>query len=298
MQHRVTTAFFIALAMLPLAGCSASNDQAQNNPSPGAAQNAGDNNGANAAVNTPPIHVEQTVVMLKDGQPAVEQTYRQLLAKCSEGAPVQVKPLDPESVGKLGRTYLKIWYQGDSMAVRADSWDYTMTQPAQGLGCLFQATHQSNLSIIKRGEAINADLTAQTETRSPSQGIVRQAAAAATSSDDSDDAKMRAAVAAQLQQQGYGGLASQTAGSASALGQPCARTTNAVTGESCTWSGGGQWGFVTDDDVNDHTASPYTILLWRNPPSGNGMQWTTQTMTVGNRFDNAVFEPPTGLSTK
>src|SRR3569833_331871 len=66
---------------------------------------------------SPPIHVSQTVVALRHGQPAREHEYREHLAACSK-LNVPVQPLDPAVVGKLGRTHSDTWYEGDRMAGR------------------------------------------------------------------------------------------------------------------------------------------------------------------------------------
>ena len=95
-----------------------------------------------AAADAPPIHLQQTLIDKKDGQVPQEKLYRDALANCRQGS-VPVKPLDEESAGKLGRTYIEAWYEGDRMAVREDRWSYDVDQM-----CLFKPVHRQSLTIV------------------------------------------------------------------------------------------------------------------------------------------------------
>ena len=63
------------------------------------------------------------------------------------------------------------------------------------------------------------------------------------------------------------------------------------------WSGGEQWGFVTDKaEMSDRMDAPTdSITLWSKPTDGNGYELTTQSMTVGVPIDAKVFEVPANI---
>jgi hypothetical protein len=289
MQQRSMTWLVSALIAIPLAACSASG----NHDASGGADDK-----HNAAGSTPPIHVSQTMVVLRDGQPASEQNYRQALADCRKG-PFPTQPLSDDVVGKLGRTFYDVWYEGARISEHADRWDYETAGT-----CQFKPVHESTLAIIKPGEAVTIDLVGKTGTRQSSDGAVRQASPRDTTSDaakpadSDDDAALRAAVAAQLNKQGQGDLMARSAGTDSAAGQPCKRLDQPGIGESCVWSGGRKWGFSSDvvDDSEGLSGRIDSILLWRHPPQGTGKQWTTEKMTVGDAIDGKVFEVPSGIA--
>jgi len=266
----------LCVAVIPLAGCS----------SPPGDEPAAADDPANVAINTPPIHVSQTEVMLKDGQPMVEQTYREALANCSAGS-LPVKPLDEEVAKKLGRTFFEIWYQGDQMAVQADRWGFS--ESGQGAGCEFTPRHDSRLTIDAHGSITVIDLIRRSGTRQPSQGIVRHP----VTLDTPDDDKLRAEVAAGLAQAGKGNLMAVSAGESREAGQPCTVVRSAGV-EMCVWSGGRAWGFgnTVADDADRMDAAVDYILLKSTPDNGTGHQWSTQAMTVGEAFGDKVFTAP------
>lgn len=271
----------VALLVLGLAACS--------HGSEGDAQD-------NAAASTPPIHVTQTIVALKDGQPASEQLYREALARCSGG--VAVTPLSDDVAGKLGRTYLDIWYEGNRMAVKADRWDFATADGAAS-GCRFMPVHDEQLTVVAPGKATVADLVKGTARQEPSEGVIRTAVADGgkqATGDADDEARLRAAVMAKLQQKGQGDLVNQSGGSATAAGQPCERQHSAQA-DSCLWSGGRRWGFVTDGsaDADRMDAPTDSIPLWIKPADGNGSELTTQSMSVGAPIDDRVFALPSSV---
>jgi hypothetical protein len=283
MYRSMLTLAAMSLMAFPLMGCSHGGD----------ADSGADSGDANVASSTPAIHVRQTMVLLDNGQPKVERNYRQMLADCQKG-PGPLKPLDEDVAKKLGRTYLESWYEGARMAVKADRWDFTAREAPDT--CQFVPIHKSQLTIIAAGSDITADLIAGTAMRQPSEGVVRHAATAETS----DDKDLKAAVAVKLASQGQGNLMGQASGESRDAGQICARNNDPAFGESCVWSGGKQWGFVTDKaDTSDRMDAPTdSILLWSKPTGGNGLQWTTQQMTVGQGFDDNVFDVPSGIAVK
>ncbi|HKR76476.1 MAG TPA: hypothetical protein VJR95_07395 [Rhodanobacter sp.] len=268
-------------------------------PTTGCTSGAGDpsqaeSSSGKAGSDAPPIHVEQTIVFLKDGVPAVEANYREALAKCSAG-PLPVQPLSPDVVGKLGRTRLDIRYEGARMAVNADHWDFKSVEHPPTIGCAFGVVHTSRLTIVKPGASIGIDLVKRVGSSEASAGAVRSVVPAATPSGGDD--KLQVAVAAELAKQGQGDLMGQDAGSGTSAGQPCKRGRSTF-GEFCVWSGGQQWGFVTDKaETNDRMDAPTdSITLWSKPADGNGYELTTQSMTVGTPIDGKVFEVPSGIA--
>lgn len=283
-MYRTLMPLAVALAVaLPATGCTSG---------AGATSQVASTSGQ-AGGNTPPIHVEQTIVFLKNGVPAVEANYRAALAKCSAG-PLPVQPLSPDVVGKLGRTYLDIRYEGARMAVNADHWDFKSVEHPATVGCAFGVVHASQLTIVKPGASIGIDLVKRTGSSEASPGVVRSAVPAAPSGGDD---KLQAAVAAELAKQGQGDLMGQGAGNGTGAGQPCKRG-HSTFGEFCVWSGGQQWGFVTDKaETNDRMDAPTdSITLWSKPAGGNGYQLTTQSMTVGTPIDGKVFEVPSNVA--
>src|SRR5579871_4707292 len=110
------TATTIAL-LLALNACSSGQGEAAS-----ATDSGSDSAALKQAEAGPPIHVEQTVVLLRGGKPAIEQNYQQALSKCSGDAAVAVTPLSADEVSKLGHTYMHLWYQGKRMVVENDDW--------------------------------------------------------------------------------------------------------------------------------------------------------------------------------
>jgi hypothetical protein len=283
MYRFMLTLAAMSLMAFPLMGCSHGGD-------PDSGAESGD---ANVAGSTPAIHLRQTMVLLDSGQPKVERNYRRMLADCQKGS-WPLKPLDEDVAKKIGRTYLESWYEGARMAVRADRWDFTEREAPDT--CQFVPVHTAQLTITAAGADITADLIGKTATRQSSEGVVRHAVAAGTS----DDKDLKAAVAAKLASQGQGNLMGHDAGESTGAGQPCVHSSDPAYGESCVWSGGRQWGFVTDKaDTSDRMDAPTdSILLWSKPTGGNGLQWTTEQMTVGQGFDDNVFDVPSGIAVK
>lgn len=272
MQRILATLLVIGMAALSLAGCSGSSNA-----------NADEGGDADVAADTPPIHVEQTLVQLDGGQPKQERNYRQMLEQCQGGA-FPVTPLDADVAKKVGRTYRQVWYDGERMAEQRDTWGFTVADQASP--CQFKPTHESTLSITTADAAIDIDRTDKSGTRNAFDGPIRSALG-------DDDEELRAQVAAEL-----GDKMPQKLGEDTDAGQSCVRWKSPVTGESCVWSEGRDWGFDSnavsvldnDDYLADH------IVLWAKPTDGSGWELTTQGMTVGRRFDDNVFAVPTGVA--
>jgi len=239
---------------------------------------------------TPPIHVRQTLVDLKDGKPVLEQLYRKALTACSKLS-VPVKPLDSDTVSKLSRSYVETWYEGNRMTVRQDDWSYDTRQL-----CLFSPVHHAKLWIVDPDGAQRIDLDRHTGSVDDNIRFERNKAEQTEAPPDDD---LKAAVATQLKQQGQSDLMAQDAGQRSEAGQPCRQIRNAVI-DMCVWTGGTKWGF--DTTVSN---GPYSIVLSRlrsivlsaqPADGGDGQYLSTQKMTVGTRFDDGVFSRPSGIA--
>ncbi|WP_431635691.1 hypothetical protein ACQVBX_17295 [Dyella sp. KULCS107] len=243
-----------------------------------------------SASDTPPIHIQQTLFDLKDGKPVLEQLYRKALTACSKLS-VPLKPLDGDTVGKLGRTYVETWYEGDRMAVRQDDWSYDTRQL-----CLFSPVHHTKLWIVGPDGAQAIDLDRHTGSVDSNIRLERSEAEQTEAPPDDD---LKAAVAAQLKQRGQSDLMAQDAGQRREAGQPCRQMRDALI-DMCVWTGGTKWGL--DTTVSN---GPYSLVLSRlqgivlsaqPADGGDGRYLSTQKMTVGTRFDNGVFNRPSGIA--
>jgi hypothetical protein len=261
------------LLPLALAACSSS------------AQDGGSDAAADAA---PPIHLQQILLDRKDGKVPLQELYREALANCRKGS-VPVKPLDADAADKLGRDYVESWYEGGRMAVREDRWSYDVDQM-----CLFRPVHKRSLSIVDGHGSQQIDLDRHTGHFDP--GVRLDRTPQEQTTPPADD-KLKAAVAAQLAQQGQGDLMAHDDGVQTEAGQPCKRMHNA-TDDLCVWSGGTRWGF-DDAAGNGPYSVPQTsgIVLSAQPADGgDGRYLSTQKMTVGERFDEGVFSRPSGIA--
>lgn len=275
-QHPLSVGPAILLLSLALTACGR-----------GAASQAA--SGPSSALDLPPIHVEQTEELRKDGAVVDEKNYRVAWTNCQAIPNVPKKPLDEDVARKLGRTYYQLWYAGQRLAVRSDHWTFKPDSM-----CQFSPVRQSDMAIVGPEGAQLIDLTAHTSHFDPN--VRLQPRAAAVPADD--DEALRAKVQAQLQQQGYGAAMAQSQGAGTEAGQPCRRFKDA-TSESCVWSGGDQWGFGASAGVGVVSWSDYALALRMEPADrGDGQYLTTQRMTVGQPFDRHVFDKPSGLADK
>jgi hypothetical protein len=237
-----------------------------------------------------PIHVSQTELDLEHGRPAVEHEYRDHLAACHK-LTVPIKPLDAATVGKLGRTYHEAWYEGERTAVRSERWSFAV----DGL-CGFRPVRQRWLWIAGPRGTQSIDLDHGTGHFDANLRVQR--AAPQVPKAPADDA-LKAAVAAQLQQQGQADVMAHDAGHATLAGQPCHRVRDA-TEDLCIWSGGARWGFdetVPGGPFDAVLSRLDSIVLSARPADGgDGAYLTTQKMTVGDRFDEGVFQRPAGVA--
>ena len=252
------------LLLFPLAGCSSGKS----------ADSAGTDDGL--ITNVPPIYVEQPVVAVDHGVPMQERQYREALANCQR-SPFPTRPLAAEDVAKIGRTFHKLWFEGDRWAAQSDTWTYALPK-----ACQFELVHEKSVRGIDTGKTLySIDLLKGTAEQSPSDG----GRAALLPGDDQLDP-----AAAQLGE--------QRLGYAEAVGQPCLRWRNPTGVESCTWSGGYKWGFARDDSSDEAPSygSGTQIALWVKPVNGYGLELTTQKMSVGTSIGDKVFKLPSNIA--
>lgn len=269
--RNIATLAMLALGLLPMAACTQSSSSA-------------DEGSSSTISDVPPIYVAQTLILLVDGQSPEEKEYREGLTAC-RNAGASVTPLNAEDVGKLGRTYYQLWFEGGRSAWQEDQWKYNMTGDGV-MSCHFSPVHTSEKVVTTAKASYEIDLIANTAV---SETPLRDTGGGSGGSDDDDQLDPGAAQAG-LQRLGY----------TMDAGQRCLRWRGPLGTESCTWSEGHQWGF-TRSDGNDQATSydPGVIVLWVHPADGTGPELTTQKMTVGGQpFDDALFQPPSGISVK
>lgn len=235
----------------------------------------------------PPIHVQQTLVDRKDGQVPLERLYQEALASCRKGN-LAVKPLDADTVRKLGRTYLETWYEGDRMAVREERWSYDVDRL-----CVFKPIRERSLSIADAHGSQRIDLDRHTGQSYPD--VPMRHAIPEQTRDPDDD--LKAAVAAQLQQQGQADLMVQDAGKGTEAGQPCKRVQSEMV-DLCIWTGGARWGFDATVGNGPYSTPQFDSIVLSAEPAdgGDGQYLSTQKMTVGQPFDPGVFRRPSGIA--
>lgn len=243
---------------------------------------------ADVSVDTPPIHVSQTLVHTKHGEVTEEAGYHEALANCAKVS-VPTRPLPANVVPKLGRDYYEVWYQGNRIAIREDDWRLAIHNL-----CEFSPVHTSTLWLIGPNGTDVIDLDTRQGHVNPSVFVRRSARKPQTAA----DTQLQAAVAAELQRHGRGSVLGRAGGQRVVAGQPCVESSDAL-GESCTWSGGEAWGFSEQG-----TGSPLgilhrvdSIILSASELKGDEhLELTTQRMTVGERFDPGVFARPAGIA--
>jgi hypothetical protein len=257
-----------------------------------AAAHAEDDADVNVAAQTPPIHVEQQAVLLRDGKPVEETNYRELLADCRKG-PFPVKALDEETASKLGRTFYSLSFEGTRMAVHSVSWALKAPDPAAP-PCQFAAEKAEHLTVVAPGRLTVVDLVSREARSEPSEGVMRYAVTPPSPAEDD----LEAAVRRQLQAAGHGNVMPEKLSDATVAGQPCRRTHTDVFGDVCIWSGGEPWGFTADttDTSNGPDRPVDNILLSADPTDGTGIAWMTQSMTIGTPVNPSDFAIPSGIS--
>lgn len=255
-----------------------------------------------AVADTPPIHLRQTVVMRRDGAAMIETNYRQFAEICDQAGSVGSR-VSAQDVGKLGRTFYEVWYQGLRVAVRLDRWNYEGIKTDTGW-CNFRVVHVSELHTWTPDGSWHVDLATGVGSFYPDSVLERfpiepepEPAGMPQLSKVGDKVGDERFVT--LEVGGYG----------SAMGQPCRIITEkntilagliAPVISVCEWTGGTQWGFSgSGPDGESDGGWEYTqgISLWQRADSnvGGAEELTTELFTVGAPFDQGVFNVPPGI---
>lgn len=250
-----------------------------------------------AVADTPPIHLRQTVVYNLDGVSEEEKFYRDTMENCGEDS-VNSNVAD-EDVGKLGRTYYEVWYQGLRMAVRADEWSFG--PGSEEILCDWQTLHTSTLWILTPDGTWDIDLIKGVGSFNPESVPDRLP----VTPQDLD--KLHLVHLSSKNDSHTDWVSLKFGGPSSALGQPCGIINLEYhekgmlhgTESRCVWTGGIQWGFVREGVVGpvlpDHYAHGFS--LWQRPGNVAGYWYvlTTELLTVGEPFDHSVFNVPPGI---
>ena len=272
LKHRnIAILALFAFGSLPMAACTQGNSSA-------------DEGSRSTISDVPPIYVAQTLVLLVNGQSPEEKEYREGLTAC-RNAGASVTPLNDEDVGKLGRTYYQLWFEGGRSAWQEDQWKYNMAGDGV-MSCDFSPVHTSEKVITTAKASYEIDLIANTAVSEPP---LRDTGGGSGGADDDDQLDPGAAQAG-LQRMGY----------ATDAGQRCLRWRTLSGIESCTWSEGSRWNFPRDEGSDQAVSyDPGVIVLWVHSADGIVPELTTQEMTVGGQpFDDALFQPPSGVTVK
>lgn len=234
---------------------------------------------ASSGSERPPIHFDQTAVLMTDGQPAEQDAYMAVLAGCQKsGRPVHA--LTTDEVGKIGRLHVESWIGPDKSSRHEEEWH--MDAPTL---CQFVLTHKDHTEIIDaNGRSTMIDNTNHTadvqETGAPA-----PPAPIADGDGAMDDGARKA---------GW-----QKKADAMANGVPCAVWQNSLGFEACVWSGGGAWGYSSYgvDALKDGKSDGQSIVLWAHPGKGAAWQLETRTFSVGQPLDSNAFAIPANLAT-
>jgi hypothetical protein len=235
---------------------------------------------ASSGGDRPPIHFDQTAVLMTDGQPTEQNSYMTLLAGCQKsGRPMHA--LTQAEVGKIGRLHVESWIGPDKTSRHEEEWHLESPAP-----CQFALTHKDHTEIVDaKGRSTMIDNTTHTadvqETGEPSpMGALPENDGAM------DDAANKA---------GWSKKAD-----AMANGVPCAVWQNALGFEACVWSGGRAWGYSSYgvDALKDGMSDGQSIVLWAHPGKGAAWQLETRTFSVGQPLDSNAFAIPANVTTR
>lgn len=216
----------------------------------------------------PPIHVDQTVEVLVDGNNAERESYKNTIRDCL-AAGLQSRTLSQEDIALLGVTRYEAWFAQDMEVIRERSWQ-VVNDGSNGT-CLFrvQMTGLQETTTSKHYEQI--DLATGERTVEPSAA----------------DALFRMAAEKEEEEPGMGfeGLQRKTV-----AGQPCNEWVNPSSAfKQCVWTGGKAWGF-TPGGLNDHRPNRNFIVLEQVPLNGQGYKVSTTNITIGQAFDESQLK--------
>lgn len=218
----------------------------------------------------PPIHVDQTVELLFDGNNSVRETYKNTIRDCL-AAGLQSRALSEEDIALVGVTRYEAWFAQDMEVIRERSWQVVNDGP-DGT-CLFrlQMTGLQETTTSKHYEQI--DLATGERNVEPSAA----------------DALFRMAAEKEEEEPGLGFEGPQRK---TVAGQPCNEWVNPSSAfKQCVWTGGKAWGF-TPGGLNDHRPSRNFIVLEQMPLNGQGYKVFTTNITIGRVFEPSQLKNP------
>lgn len=255
-----------------------------------------------AVADTPPIHLQQTVVMRLNGAAIIEANYRQHAEICDKLGDVGSR-VSGQDVGKLGRTFYEVWYQGLRVAVRLDRWNYEYIKKDTP-GCDFRVVHVSELHTWTPDGSWDVDLATGVGSFYPDSVMDRFPI---DPEPEPEGMPQLSKVGDKVGDERFVTL--EVVGYGSAMGQPCLIVNEnniqfagvvAPVISNCMWTGGTQWGFSgSGPDGESDGGGEYThgISLWQRADSnvGGAEELTTELFTVGAPFDQGVFNVPPGI---
>lgn len=225
----------------------------------------------------PTIHFDQTAVLMTDGKPTEQESYRVGLDACQKsGRPMRA--LTPDEVGKIGRLHVESWIGPDKSSRHEENWQ--IDEPTL---CQFGLKHSDHTEIIDaNGRSTMIDNTNHTADVQET-GAPVPASPMAANDGAMDDGARKA---------GW-----RKKADSSANGAPCAVWENAMGFEACVWSGGEAWGYSSYgvDALKGGMSDGESIVLWAHPGKGAAWQLETRTFSVGQALDSNAFVIPANL---
>jgi hypothetical protein len=238
----------------------------------------GSETSASSHSDRPTIHYDQTGVLVADGAPIEEKSYKSLLEGCQRsGSPTT--PLTPDEVAKLGRVHTEAFIGPDKSSIHTESWEQAMPSP-----CHFTLTHKDNTEIADvSGHVTAIDAVART---ADVQETGQDADVGPVPADDGQETDAD-------RQAGWSKLAGEHAN-----GTDCSAWRDARGAEVCVWSGGGRWGYSSSgvNAVHDGKSDGSTIILWAKPGQGASWKIDTHVFSVGEPLPQQPFEVPAGIT--
>ena len=262
--------FFVALVLVSfLAACSSH--------AGGDADGSGEGDAPSTASDFPVLHLVQTAVMVSDGKPKEEDTYRTMLAHCKASG-LATTPIAQSDVTKIGRRRTDRTLEAMRWSERTQEW--SMDAPAP---CQFKLVTKDQRVIY------TADGKAYTLDESTHKGEVQDVGAPQPPTPivyGQEEAVAKAT--------GW-----KPAGTDSSAGQECAAWTGPQDDRVCVWSKGEKWGYskygANALDGNGESAAG-SIVLWAKPGRNIGWQVTTESFTVGKSQGEEPFTVPSGMA--
>jgi hypothetical protein len=243
----------------------------------GDADASGDSDPSSTAGDFPVLHLVQTAVMMFDGKPKEEDTYRTMLAHCKASG-LATTPIAENDVTKIGRRRTDRTIEATRWSERTQEWSMDAPTP-----CHFKLVTKDQLVIY------TADGKAYTLDETTHKGELQDVGAPQPPTPivyGQEEAIAKAA--------GW-----KPAGMDSSVGQECAVWTGPQDDRVCVWTKGEKWGYsrygANALDGNGESAAG-SIVLWAKPGRNIGWQVSTESFTVGKSQGEEPFTVPSGTA--